>query len=216
MSKQDRQGARNISEFMSRYNFGKSFAEMFGLANDAKDAANRAQNAAEQAQKAVDELDQDAIFNLLTNNGELQGLYRQGGKLYINAEFVKILNLIAETVLSKDDFGGAMEILGGVFRLYQDEHTLVEMTTEYDGYPVMRMTMLSDGKATTRLEMCPEGVQVIDISGQAEMGASVKFGLKLDVDGDPAITCKDTSGNTVTKKIVWEQKDDGTFYLVGQ
>lgn len=213
MSKQDRQGARSIAEFMSRYNFGKSFAEMFGLVNDAKDAANRAQNAAEQTKQTVDNLDHDAIFNLLTNNGELQGLYRQDGKLYINAEFVKILNLIAETVVSKDSFGGSMEILGGVFRMYQDKNILVEMTTEYDGYPVMRMTMLTDGELTTRLEAGPAGIQVIDMTGTVP---DVKFAVKLDLDGNPAITCKDASGNTVTKKIVWEQKDDGTFYLVGQ
>lgn len=213
MSKQDRQGARNIAEFMSRYKFGKSFAEMFGLANDAMDAANRAQNAAEQAQKAVDDLDQDAIFNLLTNNGELQGLYRHEGKLYINAEYVAILNLIAETVLSKDSFGGAMEILGGVFRLYQDENTLVEITTEYDGYPVMRMTMLTDGELTTRLEAGPDGIQIIDMTGTVP---DVKFAVKLDLDGDPAITCKDTSGNIVTKKIAWEQKEDGTWVLGGK
>jgi hypothetical protein len=216
MSKQDRQGARNIVELMGRYNFGKTFAEIFGLAKDAQNAADRAQNAADEAQKAVGKLDHDAIFNLLTNNGELQGLYRHEGKLFINAEFVKILNLIADHVVSKDEYGTSAEVWGGVFRLYQDKHTLVEMTTEYDGYPVMRMTMLTDGKATTRLEMYPEGIQVIDVSGPAEMGASVKFGLTLDVDGDPAITCKDTSGDIVTKKIVWEQKDDGTFYLVGQ
>lgn len=213
MNKQDRQGARSIAEFMSRYNFGKSFAEMFGLANDAKDAADRAQNAAEQAQQAVDKLDHDAIFNLLTNNGELQGLYRQDGKLYINAEFVKILNLIAETVVSKDSFGGLMEILGGVFRMYQDKNILVEMTTEYDGYPVMRMTMLTDGELTTRLEAGPDGIQVIDMTGTVP---DVKFAVRLDLDGDPAITCKDTSGNIVTKKIAWEQKDDGTWVLGGK
>lgn len=213
MSKQDRQGARSIAEFMSRYNFGKSFAEMFGLVNDAKDAANRAQNAAEQAKQTVDNLDHDAIFNLLTNNGELQGLYRQDGKLYINAEFVKILNLIADHVVSKDEYGTSAEVWGGLFRLYQDENILLEMTTEYDGHPVMRMTKLTDGALTTRIEVDAEGFQVVDMTGTIP---SVKFGVRLDVDGDPAIACKDTSGNIVTKKIVWEQKDDGTFYLVGQ
>jgi hypothetical protein len=213
MSKQDRQGARNISEFMSRYNLGKSFGELFGLVNDAQDAANRAKDAAEHAQKAVSDLDHEAIFNLLTNNGQLQGLYRHEGKLYINAEFVQILNLIADHVVSKDEYGTSAEVWGGVFRLYQDENILLEMTTEYEGYPVMRMTMLTDGKATTRLETSPEGTQVIDITGDIP---SVKFAFKLDKDGDPAITCKNTSGDIVTKKIVLEQKDDGTFYLVGQ
>ena len=213
MNKQDRQGARTPAELMSRNNFGQSFAEMFGLVNDAKDSANRAKDAAEQAQKAVSALDHEAIFNLLTNNGQLQGLYRHEGKLYINAEFVQILNLIADHVVSKDEYGTSAEVWGGVFRLYHDENILLEMTTEYEGYPVMRMTMLTDGKATTRFETSPEGTQVIDITGDIP---SVKFAFKLDEDGDPAITCKNTSGDIVTKKIVWEQKDDGTFCLGGQ
>jgi hypothetical protein len=213
MNKQDRQGARTLAELMSRYKFGKSFAEVFGLAKDAQNAADKAQNAAEQAQKAVDSLDHEAIFNLLTNNGELQGLYRQDGKLYINAEYVQILNLIAEHVMSKDSFGGRLEILGGILRLYQDEGILVEVSTEYEGYPVIRMTMLSDGVATTRLETGPEGIQVMDMTGTVP---AVKFAFQLDEDGDPAITCKDTSGNIVTKKIAWKENSDGTFTLIGQ
>lgn len=37
----------------------------------------------------VDNLTQQEIFNILTNNGVVQGIYMQDGQLYINAEYIK-------------------------------------------------------------------------------------------------------------------------------
>lgn len=45
--------------------------------------------AADAAADAVDAQTQTDIFNKLTNNGQLQGLYMEGGKLYINATYMK-------------------------------------------------------------------------------------------------------------------------------
>lgn len=81
MSKQDRQGPRTPAALEQKYQFGKSFAEMFGLVTDA-------QNAAEQAKETVAGLTQQEIFNRLTNNGEDQGLYLQDGKIYFNAQYI--------------------------------------------------------------------------------------------------------------------------------
>lgn len=81
MSKQDRQGPRTPAALEQKYQFGKSFAEMFGLATDA-------QNAAEQAKEALAGLTQQEIFNRLTNNGEDHGLYLQEGKIYFNAQYI--------------------------------------------------------------------------------------------------------------------------------
>lgn len=39
--------------------------------------------------KMDDELTQEAIFNKLTNNGETQGIYLNGGELYLNASYIK-------------------------------------------------------------------------------------------------------------------------------
>ena len=57
-------------------------------------------DAANAAQKAVERQTQEDIFNKLTNNGELQGLYYQDGKWYINAEFVKVFNLVANSIIA--------------------------------------------------------------------------------------------------------------------
>lgn len=86
MSKQDRQGARTASDLVQRYNFGKTFGEVYGLVQEA-------QKAAEVAQQAVDELDAtltpEEVFNRLTNYGEDQGIYRENEKIYVNASYIK-------------------------------------------------------------------------------------------------------------------------------
>jgi len=52
-------------------------------------AINSANETADSASTAVSNLStQEAIFNLLTNNGALQGLYMQNGQLYVNASYI--------------------------------------------------------------------------------------------------------------------------------
>jgi len=52
-------------------------------------------------------LTQEIVFNKLTNNGETQGLFLEGGKVYLNAEYIKSKTLNAQLM-----FGGTL-ILGG-------------------------------------------------------------------------------------------------------
>ncbi len=46
MSRQDRQGARTVSDLERRYNFEKSFAEVMGIASDARNEAQEAKKVA--------------------------------------------------------------------------------------------------------------------------------------------------------------------------
>lgn len=75
---------------------GSYVASDWGLATDYINP----DKASELAKDAVDAQTQDDVFNKLTNNGKTQGFYIQDGSLYINAEYVKILNLIADHVVS--------------------------------------------------------------------------------------------------------------------
>lgn len=96
MSKQDRVAPRTATDIERKYNFGKSFAEVMGIAEDARDVAEEAKNA---ASKPAEKLTHDEVFNLLTQNGTLQGLYRgDDGELYINAEYIKAGVLSADVV----------------------------------------------------------------------------------------------------------------------
>lgn len=93
--KQDRQGARTPAALEQRYKFGKSFAEVMGLANNAQTSADAAREEANKAKQEATNLDNkltsEEIFKRLTNNGASQGLYRDEdtGDLYINGQFIQ-------------------------------------------------------------------------------------------------------------------------------
>lgn len=89
MSKQDRVAPRTAEDVERRLNFGKTFAEFAGLVNEAKEAAANAEAEAKAANEAMKNLSQDEIFNLLTNNGQAQGIYREGEDIYVNASYIK-------------------------------------------------------------------------------------------------------------------------------
>lgn len=92
MSKQDRQGARTAADIESRYNFRKSFSKVMGIAEDARKIA-------EQASVLDEKMTSEEIFNRLTNNGQLQGLYRgDDGELYVNATYIKSGKLSADLI----------------------------------------------------------------------------------------------------------------------
>lgn len=92
-SKQDRHGARNATDLEYRYNFGKSFAEVYNLLDDTRKATAEAVIALDS------KLDSDEIFNRLTNYGKVQGIYRgDNGDVYVNASYIKSGKLLAEYI----------------------------------------------------------------------------------------------------------------------
>jgi hypothetical protein len=99
MSKQDGYSPRTAADLERKYNFGQSFAEVYGLAGDARKAAEEAELAAEEAKKAIDGLDAEAIFLRLTGGGTDHGVYRGAdGKIYINAEYIASGTLSADRI----------------------------------------------------------------------------------------------------------------------
>ena len=74
----------------------------------ADEAEKNALTAAEQiAQAKVDAQTQLDIFNKLTDNGKLQGIYIQDGKWYINAELAQIVNLFTQNIFMSGMFLGS-------------------------------------------------------------------------------------------------------------
>lgn len=90
MSKQDGYAPRTPADLERKYNFGQTFAEVYGLVADAQRAAEDAQNSADDANNAYNDLDQEQIFKLLTNDGAVQGLFMGEDKnMYFNASYIK-------------------------------------------------------------------------------------------------------------------------------
>lgn len=74
----------------------------------------------------VDSLTSDEVFNLLTNNGEVKGIYQEGNQLYINADYIKTGTLLADRIK-----GGCNLMTGG-----------------YDTFDQILSTLYIEGDAT--------------------------------------------------------------------
>lgn len=75
MNRQDRQGARTPADLERKYNFEQSFAEVMGIATDARTTAEKAET---ELTKEVARIDKEisaheASIGLLVDNGEVQG-----------------------------------------------------------------------------------------------------------------------------------------------
>jgi hypothetical protein len=84
----DRQGARTPADLESKYKFGKAFSEVTAIANDAK----------KKAEGLDEDLNGDEIFNRLTGGGQMQGIYKEGDKIYINASYIKTGTFLADLI----------------------------------------------------------------------------------------------------------------------
>lgn len=90
------------------------------------------------AQGAVEALNQEDIFNKLTNNGETQGIYLQDGKVYINGEYVNTRNLKATrndgTETFKIDSEGNVHVRAATFYLVGDGGNSTNIPTKDEVY----------------------------------------------------------------------------------
>lgn len=79
------------------------------------------------AQAAVDSITQEDVFNILTNNGEVQGMFMKDKQMYINGEYVNTRNLVAVTDENietfKVDEHGNVHITAKTFTLASDAST---------------------------------------------------------------------------------------------
>lgn len=102
-AKQDCVAPRTANDIEQRYNFRRSFAEVMGVATDARSSAADAKKSADEAKKAAENVDAkltaEELFNLLTNGGTMQGIYRgDDGEIYINASYIKSGEFLADLI----------------------------------------------------------------------------------------------------------------------
>jgi hypothetical protein len=130
-----------------RYKFGKKFSEVIGVANDAQETAQEAQDTAENLDK---KLTSEEIFNRLTNNGTLQGLYRDEdtGDLYINAKDIR-----AGVIKSVDGESTVIDLDSGLVDLTGRIKTEVEYKNGAENVSELSPGFLTlDRKFSTRSE----------------------------------------------------------------
>jgi hypothetical protein len=188
-------------------------AEVVNNPTDRQMALGLAQNAAGEAAKlAVESQTQQDVFNRLTDNGRLKGIYMEDGELYINATYLKsgiidaavvqVVNLIAEKLKSVSD-SSQLEIDGGELRYLMDENVTIRLSSS--AMPILYLTDYESGAATSAAELSAHhmklgGTSVSPVFEISTIGGAPK--LKMGSDG--------------YKVLSWKANGDGTFTLIGQ
>lgn len=157
-------------------------------------------------QQKVNALGQQDIFDRLTDGGKLQGFYVQDGKLYINAEFVKIINLIAERICSIAN--------GKTVRVDEGQ---IRFTETVDGGEVYVGSIFSLNEL---LELySPKTLRIGGDMGTTvgNIGASTGvYGQAVSLVGDKVnIGMAQTAMSMMGKTLSWKDNGDGTFTLMG-
>jgi hypothetical protein len=227
-AKQDRVAPRTAEDIERKTNFKQTFAEFAGMVEEAKEAADSASKAASDAVNNLDrELDQEEIFNRLTNNGEVQGIYRaEDGQIYINASYivsgvidaalVTVKNLIADSITS-----GVLKSSDGTLSIDLDSAALTiknsinnsikflhgSMYLNHSGTDVMNIystLWATTGKvAATVASMNGADLELVALTTSGVAAGAVSVG---------------GTSNTVKikgKTVTWLDKGNGVYELVG-
>lgn len=188
--KQDRQGARTISQLVQQYSFGKQYSAMMGAANSAQRAANQANETAQHLNEA---LTQDGIFNILTKNGQAQGLCKDSEG-----------NVFAAMLISETPIDSTL-----VKGIYVKDSTL---------YGVIRDSSSEEpGTVIWGLEFDQSGVRISDLPFETASGVPISIwstgGLTLGFDYMALNLVGAISIDG--KSVSWQDNGDGTFTLIG-
>lgn len=200
-------------------------------AETAQNAANVAQNAADTAQAAVDalntRLDGEEIFNRLTNNGTLQGLYRgDDGELYINATYIKTGEILADLIksgkiTSKD--GKVVIDLSGASGF--TTNSLAVKANADDTINLFRVFVLTNENGESCSEMyltSSTGKTVLKAAGGSDGGGLTMYsedgwniaGVSAGNDlVDLSVTCWNDDKTKIALGGIYSQKEYGEVYI---
>ena len=221
-AKQDRTYPRTASALEQKYKFGKSFAEVMGIAEDARDKADKA---SEEVEKLDKDLTAEEVYNRLTNNGTVQGLFRgENGDLYVNAEYLYALEkLFAKDIIMSGKFTHTAEVF---LEPEQEEldtiqkHLLRTEIIPIDKFPLYDFN--NDGDITIS-DFAYAKMASMGVKSLADWSGAVKTTVTLTIDlSDPykALCMKGTNmwGREVEKYvgIGFSQIKNSADYMVEQ
>lgn len=190
---------------------GKNFWNMqtgeFSLSAETTIGGDTVTNIADTAINNYDStLNQQTVFNKLTNDGQTQGIYLSGGKLYINADYMKSGNIDADYISLKGRFrvGPSSNPDGYIGRVYGEDSAGVTvgvgMTNTGGQYGGNRI-MVTDSGANMS-----SGNKSIYVIPNGTPGASGGF----YINGDLTVTGDATINGSVPSL------DVGNVYLSGK
>lgn len=220
MRKQDRQGVRLPADVERKWGFKKRF-------DNAMDAAAEA---SERAEKLNESLDQEEVFNRLTNNGKAHGFFMEDGQLYVNASY-----LVTGILQSLDKETFYLDLVNGVLRGRFEEFsiagkTVEEIAEEKSGAAESNSKTYADQAAKNAVnaqsqtdvfnKLTNNGTAqgIYYSGGQLYINASyLMSGVLRTVDGETFYL--DLAHNNLKilgKTVSWKKNDDGTYTLIGE
>ena len=211
MMKQDRQGVRTPAQLERKWDIDGKFAEVNTVAEEAKKAAELAQNSAAESAK---KLTHEEVFNLLTDNGNQQGLYRdEDGNVYINASYIKAGELLAALIksgkITSADGKAYFDLDLGFFAI--DEKTDSGMTKGLRLWDCGLYGILFDENTTK---------EIINLyfSGEKSCisdGVMIPSGVPMHIwsTGGLSLGKPDYPLQILGKTVSWKDNGDGTFTL---
>ena len=212
MMKQDRQGARTPAQLEQKWDVGGKIAEVSTLAEEAKQAAEAAQNSAAESAK---KLTHEEVFNLLTDNGNQQGLYKdENGNVYINASYIKSGELLADLIksgrVSSKDGKAYFDLDSGFIAIdgETDSVTGKSIGLRFKESSVYGITVGESVNEIFRIYFDRSRIEFCDgmlIPSGAQMRIYASGGLSLGKAGQPM--------QVLGKTVSWKDNGDGTFTL---
>lgn len=208
--------ARTPADLERRYSFRKSFGEAMNLATDARKAAEEADRLAQEAAEALKGLNQEEVFRILTNDGEVQGIYRgEDGQIYINASYLAagIISSANGTVqidlLNNKVIVSAEPWHGGARRIEFTSSGMWGYGEDANGDMIATMSiipaLLTDGSLKKTSIYAFGADLVLDTGG----GSGIEAGY---------VQLGQYSGSKVKvmgKTVSWKDNGDGTYTLIG-
>ena len=224
MKKQDRQGSRTPAELERKYNFTKMHEDALA------------------AVSALDRnLDQDAVFNRLTNNGKSQGIYRdENGDIYLNASY-----LVSGVLKSKDNSTFYLDLVNGILKgqftefsiagksvnsiaqeiAQEKADTAQKNAEEYaDGVAKEAVDKQTQTEVFNKLTNNGAAQGLYYVNGQLYINASyLATGILKSLDESTfyldlvngILRANFTEISIAGKAVSWKENEDGTFTLVG-
>lgn len=223
-SKQDRQGVRTPANVEQKYglgDLGKNFSNIMGIAQESRKTA---QEALAESKK---QLTSDEVFNILTNNGANQGLYRgEDGELYINASYIKSGELLTDLLKS-----GIIRSKDGTVKLDLNSNEVTidggeALNTDY-GYNWMRKSKISVSSSCIKFyaEKSPDNLELVHLAtiGMNGNGLYIKYadsddhvvfvncngGNGVVLGSENSMTIIEGADIRIGEKAIWSNSDVG-------
>ena len=197
MSKQDRQGARTVADLEQRYNFGKSFAEVQGFADDARRAADDAQEAAEKME------------NLFAGDIYMTGKFQSTSEGYLPPTMDDVHYVLRQVVFGSEEYptpeGANFDLNGDGVVDADDVHLMHDVIR---GNAKLELCRGAEKRPVTICIDMSNPEKAIRIYGTNMWGTETEMYIG-SIASDSSFVSKESM------KTIIQQDDESTFRYVG-